>query len=222
MNDNQTAREQGKAAYRDGKGIDANPYPSDSGDGLAWGEGWIWRRAHFPRLEHQNNGDPDLMEPDAGNYPPDPETCWELQDRQRHTAFCETLAQKLKIELPTSFYRYTAKQCWSCNQPMLVFAWPGQDNNHSTPPKQEPRPPSIQYRYSKTAGGEYWANVCPHCNRIQGDFYLFSEPDGPFFGLRDLKDTPSAFLRDLQIIASRPWSQRHEDDISYRSSMPAK
>lgn len=32
---------------------------------------------------------------------------------------------------------------------------------------------------------------------IQGDFFLYSEPDGPFFGFRSGPDTPEAFQKDL-------------------------
>ena len=34
--------------------------------------------------------------------------------------------------------------------------------------------------YSHTAGTSYYANHCPHCARIQGDFMIFSEPGGAF------------------------------------------
>jgi hypothetical protein len=34
--------------------------------------------------------------------------------------------------------------------------------------------------YSKTAGESYLANLCMHCDTIQGDFYLFNELGSPF------------------------------------------
>ena len=36
-------------------------------------------------------------------------------------------------------------------------------------------------RYSKTARSGYYANSCPRCGVISGDFYLHSEPGAPFF-----------------------------------------
>ncbi|MBA0215769.1 DUF5710 domain-containing protein [Pectobacterium brasiliense] len=33
---------------------------------------------------------------------------------------------------------------------------------------------------SKMAGYSYYANHCPHCSRLQGDFMIFSEPGGAF------------------------------------------
>jgi hypothetical protein len=41
--------------------------------------------------------------------------------------------------------------------------------------------PSFALRYSKTAGSRYYANTCPKCGVISGDFYLHSEPGAPFF-----------------------------------------
>ena len=41
--------------------------------------------------------------------------------------------------------------------------------------------PNFEPTSSRTAGATYWANLCVHCRALQGDFYLHSEPDGPFF-----------------------------------------
>ncbi|HCL4436064.1 TPA: hypothetical protein N2F56_004327, partial [Salmonella enterica] len=35
-------------------------------------------------------------------------------------------------------------------------------------------------KYSETVGYTYYANSCPHCGRLQGDFHIFSEPGGAF------------------------------------------
>jgi len=42
--------------------------------------------------------------------------------------------------------------------------------------------PHFREGFSKTAEFVYWANHCSHCGALQGDFFLNSEPDGPFFG----------------------------------------
>ncbi|SMG61640.1 DUF5710 domain-containing protein [Cedecea sp. NFIX57] len=41
---------------------------------------------------------------------------------------------------------------------------------------------SSAYRasYSKTAQNSYYANHCPYCNSLQGDFMIYSEPGGAF------------------------------------------
>ena len=46
-------------------------------------------------------------------------------------------------------------------------------------------PPRYRPRYSRTMGETTWANGCVHCDALQGAFYLYMEPDGPFFGGAD-------------------------------------
>lgn len=41
--------------------------------------------------------------------------------------------------------------------------------------------PSFKLKYSKTLGLRYYANTCPRCGVISGDFHLYSEPGAPFF-----------------------------------------
>ena len=43
------------------------------------------------------------------------------------------------------------------------------------------RCPTYRLKYSRTVGRRYFANNCPKCGMISGDFYLHSEPGGPFF-----------------------------------------
>ncbi len=44
--------------------------------------------------------------------------------------------------------------------------------------------PLFRFAYSKTAGGRYLANHCPHCRALQGDYFLHCEPSGAFFSLK--------------------------------------
>jgi hypothetical protein len=39
-------------------------------------------------------------------------------------------------------------------------------------PPPEPRPRTLQVRYSQTVHRRYWTNVCPNCDAFSGDFYL--------------------------------------------------
>lgn len=41
--------------------------------------------------------------------------------------------------------------------------------------------PGLTADASRTAGLTYWMNHCSGCGAKIGDFYLFNEPDGPFF-----------------------------------------
>jgi hypothetical protein len=34
-------------------------------------------------------------------------------------------------------------------------------------------------------GESYWANTCPYCRALQGDFYLFGH-EGPFAGVEEV------------------------------------
>jgi hypothetical protein len=67
--------------------------------------------------------------------------------------------------------------CWKCSTRILIYAWKGREWMSEMPPP-DPRPETIQYRHSKAADDKYWVNVCPHCNGVQGDNYVFA-PAGP-------------------------------------------
>jgi hypothetical protein len=41
--------------------------------------------------------------------------------------------------------------------------------------------PSFKRKFSKTTGSEYYANTCPKCGVLSGDFFLHCEPGGSFF-----------------------------------------
>ena len=43
------------------------------------------------------------------------------------------------------------------------------------------RVPTFKLKYSKTVESKYYANTCPSCGVISGDFFLHSEPGAPFF-----------------------------------------
>jgi hypothetical protein len=112
------------------------------------------------------------------------------------------IAKINNIILPTAYYRYGFCNCWKCNREIIVFAWPNESSHDNIQPKITPIPKTIQYRFSKTVGDKYWANVCQYCQSIQGDFFLYSEPDGAFFALNCEEDSPSAFNLDILKIAS--------------------
>ena len=108
------------------------------------------------------------------------------------------IAKQTGIELPNRYYRYGFCECWKCKREIIVFAWPKTSQWDRSAPKMEPIPRTIQYRYSNTVGGKYWVNTCPRCKSIQGDWHLFSEPDGPFFGIRCEENSREAYRKDMQ------------------------
>lgn len=114
----------------------------------------------------------------------------------------QRVAKANKIKLPAAYYRYGLCKCWKCKREIIVFAWPKDGLHDESAPRVEPIPRTIRYRFSKTAGDKYWVNTCSHCQSIQGDFFLYSEPDGPFFAVYVDENTPIAFQRDLMRIAT--------------------
>lgn len=44
--------------------------------------------------------------------------------------------------------------------------------------------PAYRQGFSRTTDSRYWANHCPSCRALQGDFHLYSEPDGAFWLVR--------------------------------------
>lgn len=95
----------------------------------------------------------------------------------------EKIAKISNLKLPKTYYRYGICSCWKCKREIIVFAWPKAGPHDKNAPRRKPIPKTIQYRYSKSTGGKYWVNICPYCQSIQGDFFLFCEPDGPFLNL---------------------------------------
>ena len=98
---------------------------------------------------------------------------------------------------PPLYLASTTIDCWRCaaDMPAVAIVAPKVAGAHgdvcvladirSLPGKVrgfiQKRFPSFRLRYSKTTRSEYYANVCPRCNVLSGDFYLHSEPGGPFF-----------------------------------------
>jgi ssDNA-binding Zn-finger/Zn-ribbon topoisomerase 1 len=118
-----------------------------------------------------------------------------------YRAEIERISSVSGVPLPTAYYRSACTDCWRCQKEILVFDWPGKDMHNDVPPRGANRPRTVQLKYSKTAGGKYWANTCPYCKSIQGDFFLYSEPDGPFFGFTSGPDRSDQFDRDIKRLA---------------------
>lgn len=78
-------------------------------------------------------------------------------------------------------YIADTETCYKCENVIPIFWWRGVPFCQVEPPM--PRPKTIRYMDSLDHGGRYWANTCPRCNRLQGDFYLFMDIHAPFAGL---------------------------------------
>lgn len=96
-----------------------------------------------------------------------------LGEIQNRAAF---VAERLELSLPPSPpYQYVAHMCWRCGTDMVVFLWPG-GGDHSARRPPLPIPSSVQHRVTE-GWGDYWANCCPTCSAVQGDYYLSARND---------------------------------------------
>lgn len=102
------------------------------------------------------------------------------------------------LTISAPFYMVGMKiECWRCDERMPVVALlapavEGMDGQvcilssvlvlpEDVLAYVQRRVPTFQFRYSKTVRGKYYANVCPTCGTLSGDFFLHSEPGAPFF-----------------------------------------
>jgi hypothetical protein len=86
--------------------------------------------------------------------------------------------------------------CWHCSSRMTVVALLAPNvegaegevciiSNVQGLPKDvlsfiQQKVPTYRFRASRTAGSKYFANTCPKCQAIYGDFFLHDEPGAPF------------------------------------------
>lgn len=149
----------------------------------------------FKVIENSN-----VWEPTIDNFKP--LTCDKCKsNRVKFQAKIEQVAKANNLELPKTYYRYGFCQCWRCKREIVVFAWPRGGSHDDSAPKMKARPRTVQYCFSKTIGRKYWANTCPYCQSIQGDFFLYHEPEGPFFGVSIDEDSPVTFNKDMMRIS---------------------
>ncbi len=144
---------------------------------------------------------PAVWKPITDNFKP--LTCDQCKSTYlRFQAKVRQIAKASDLELLNTYYRHGFWKCWKCKREIVVFAWPKDGTHDNSAPKIKPPPRTVQYRYSKTKGNKYWVNTCPYCQSIQGDFFLYSEPDGPFFAVNCEEDSPTAFDKDMLKIAA--------------------
>lgn len=58
--------------------------------------------------------------------------------------------------------------------------------------------PTFKVKFSKMAGIKYYANTCPKCGVLYGDFYLHDEPGAPFFPENE-EDAKSLYIKEIPI-----------------------
>jgi hypothetical protein len=60
--------------------------------------------------------------------------------------------------------------------------------------------PTFKMKYSKMAGQKYYANTCPKCGVIYGDFFLHDEPGAPFFPENE-EAAKSLYIKEIPLTA---------------------
>lgn len=97
-------------------------------------------------------------------------------ERRAEVAGTASLAREVAARIgqllpPTPPYHLVGHRCWRCGAEMVVFLWPG-GGTHSARRPPAPRPTTVRLCATEGYGGEYWANCCPSCGSVQGDWYL--------------------------------------------------
>jgi hypothetical protein len=120
---------------------------------------------------------------------------------------------KLKINPP--LYMIGRKiSCWRCGSRMSVIALlaPKVDDTEdqvcvlsgieNIPEKIlsfiQSKVPTFVLKLSKTIGSKYFANTCPKCRVIYGDFFLHEEPGAPLFP-SDEKEATSLYIKEIPL-----------------------
>jgi hypothetical protein len=97
------------------------------------------------------------------------------------------IAERQQLVVPPSPpYHCVPHVCWRCGSEMLAYLWPG-GSDHSPRRPPDPIPKTVQHRVTEGAGN-YWANCCPRCSAVQGDYYL-SRDNVDFVRVRELAES---------------------------------
>ncbi|HBZ6168958.1 TPA: hypothetical protein ML354_001633 [Salmonella enterica] len=93
--------------------------------------------------------------------------------------------------------------CWKCEEMIPVFSFGSSTS----------RPYTVQYRYSKTAQEKYWANTCPKCKAMQGDWFIYMEPsgDGLLYHLQHIAESDDKFENSWGTIEDKILIIQHLD-----------
>lgn len=87
-------------------------------------------------------------------------------------ARARAVAERAGLELPPSPpYLSAPHRCWRCTAEMVVHLWPG-GGGHSQRRPPDPLPSTVRLCATEGYGAEYWANGCPVCYAVQGDWHL--------------------------------------------------
>ena len=120
---------------------------------------------------------------------------------------------KLKIS-PPLYLAGMKINCWKCGKrmPVVALVAPNVEDadgevcvlcDITELPKNvleyvQGRVPTFKLKFSKTVNDKYYANTCPSCGVITGDFYIHNEPGAPFFPESE-DDAKSLYITEIPI-----------------------
>ncbi len=83
----------------------------------------------------------------------------------------QALADRVGLEVsPNAAYHAVPHVCWRCSADMVAYVWTG-SGFHTVERPPDPIPVSVKHCATEGAG-DYWANCCPRCTAVQGDYHL--------------------------------------------------
>ena len=108
-----------------------------------------------------------------------------------HTLLCQRpKCEDCSSSLPLRTIAISMKGCWNCSQNILVAVGhkDGSELEQDFFTEEELEFASgngviLERRFSSTVEAKYLANVCPHCDQIQGNWYLYKDPFHDRFNL---------------------------------------
>ncbi|MHB8137549.1 MAG: competence protein CoiA family protein [Smithellaceae bacterium] len=119
--------------------------------------------------------------------------CRECHQRfSNYSELIKKLSDKFKLNINMAEYGCGVTICWKCHNQIPVFLIEEVKANFY--------PKTVKFMYSHTRKERYFANTCPICQSLQGDFYLNDEPDGPFFCLSCINEKSVDNLSRIQIL----------------------
>ncbi len=114
----------------------------------------------------------------------------------------EKISAETRVPIPEGYkYRYAFRSCWKCDKEMITFKWRHSLMEGPIDKPPEPIPPTLKKRYTLASNETYWANVCPNCDSVQGDFFINEEPDSPLFILDEVINNKKNFDKDMKKMA---------------------
>ncbi len=151
--------------------------------------------------------------------------CWYIEDRQDPVRFrrwlhgrgeSTVLDESYSIVSDRAYIASATTRCWRCGVSIGVvciycaagivdgdcyedFSVSNITAVDESLQRQLERWPFFRFGYSKVFGGRALANHCPHCRRLQADYYLHCEPEGAFF---TVMGAPAGAI-ELQPLAGR-------------------